>query len=394
MFMVTIVVVGGGYAGLHTVKAVRAESRKLGVPVRVILMDQADYHVKKVRLVQAAAVPTNLRVGYSEIFEADEAEFVQGRCLGVDAEAKEIRYADTDGSEQMLAYDRLVLTLGSIVRGVPEGADGIALLDEAHADRIRRTVEANLADAAGERDAARQAALCAVTVVGGGISGVETAAETAKAMKRHARAHGLPPALPCVTLVAGGPRIVPLMTDAAARKLASKLRRVGVRIVEGQHVTAASELEVELSDGRRLPSGCTVWTIGVKPNPAVRSFGLPVDASGRLLTDSWYRVAGCDTIYAIGDNARIVDTATGIEDGMTCREAMLQAPRLGRVLLADTLGRPTEPHRAPTRMQFCVDLGEGEGFAWKRHLGVDWTITGKLGGKMREFTWNVGSFMK
>ncbi|WP_309123500.1 FAD-dependent oxidoreductase [Paenibacillus sp.] len=393
--MQTIVVVGGGYAGIHTVKAVKTESERIGTPVRIVLMDPATYHAKKVRLVQAAAVPTSLRVPWETLFPAGEADFVQGRCNAVDAAARTVTYEDASGVPRTLAYDRLVLALGSVVREAPEGAGGIALRDEVHAERIRLAVEANLEAAVLERDAARQAALCAVVVAGGGISGVETAAELAKAMKRRAAALGLPASLPRVTIVAGGPRLVPLMTDAASKRLEARLRAAGVRIVRGVRVARdGGDGFAELSDGKRLPCGLVVWTIGVDPSPTLRGLGLPLGADGRLSTDCWYRVqGGYDTIYAVGDNARIVDSATGVEDGMTCREAIQQAQRLGRVLLADITGRPAEPHRAATRQQYCVDLGEGEGFAWIRHWGVDFTIGGALGGKVREYTWNLGSLM-
>jgi len=391
----TVTIVGGGYAGIHAVKAVKAESERLGVPVRIVLLDQQAYHLKKVRLVQAAAVPTELRVPWEKLFAAGEAEFVQGRCLGLDAAARRVRYAEPDGTERSLAYDRLVLALGSVVRGAPEGAGGIALRGEDEAERIRRLVEANLAAAAGEPDSARRQALASVVIAGGGISGVETAAELMKAMKRQAAALALPAELPCVTLVLGGGRLVPLMTDGAAEKLEAKLRAIGVRIVRNVRVLRdAGDGAAELSDGRRLPSGCTIWTIGVEPNPAVRAFGLPTDASGRLLADAQFRVrGGYDTIYAIGDNAHIVDAA-GVECGMTCREAIQEAQHLGKVMLADIASRPAEPYRAATRQQYCVDLGGGEGFAWIRHWGVDFTVGGALGGKVREYTWNLGSLMK
>ncbi|HZG58013.1 NAD(P)/FAD-dependent oxidoreductase [Paenibacillus sp.] len=394
--MQTIVVAGGGYAGIHAIKALKAESERLGTPIRIVLLDPSPYHLKKVRLVQAAAVPTSLRVPWSELFPAGEAEYVQGRCLSVDGAARTLRYADASGAERAMAYDRLVLALGSVVRDAPEGAGGIALRDEAAAERIRRAVEANLSAAASERNPDRRAALCAVVVAGGGISGVETAAELAKAMKRQAAALGLPSSLPSVAIAAGGPRLVPLMSDAAARRLEARVRAAGVRILRGVRVERGGEDGfAALSDGRRIPCSLVVWTIGVDPSPALRGLGLPLGEDGRLVADSWYRVqGGYGTIYAIGDNARVVDSATGIEDGMTCREAIQQAVQLGRALLADAAGRPAAPHRAATRQQYCVDLGEGEGFAWIRHWGVDMTIGGKLGGKVREYTWNLGSLMK
>lgn len=398
--MHTIVIVGGGYAGIHTARAVREESGRLGAPVRIVLLDQYPFHQKKVRLVQAAAQPIPLRVPWDRLFApGEDIEFVQGRFVGLDASARSIRYAapEAEGAaERTLAYDRLVLALGSVVRGAPAGAAGVALRDEAHAERIRLRVEANVAAAAAEPDPRRRAAMLSVVVAGGGTSGVETAAELAKALPLRAAAFGLPAELPQVTLVTGGDRLVPLMSEAAARRLEAHLHRAGVRVMRGVRVALdEGDGSALLSDGRRIPAGLVVWTVGVDPNPAAAALGFPCDESGRLLTDGSYRVrSGCGTIYAIGDNARVVDAVSGIADGMTCREAIAQAHRLGRTLLADLTGRPAEPHRAATRRQSCLGLGGGEGFAWIRRWGIDITIGGKLGGKVREYTWNIASFDK
>jgi NADH:ubiquinone reductase (H+-translocating) len=393
--METIVVLGGGYAGIHTVKALRAVCGKHGVAVRILLMDKEAYHVKKVRLVQAAAFPVRLRVGFGELFERDEAVFMQGTASGVDPVARTIQYINENGECCELAYDRLVLTLGSVVRRVPESQGGFTLSSEHEAERIRAAIDSNLRIACAERDSVRREALSSVTVVGAGISGVETAAEIARAMAKKAAELGLPNGTVRVNLVTGNARIVERMPATVADQLSAHLNKIGVSLVNEARVAYTEpEGAAVLADGRRLPSGCTIWTIGIEPNPVLKQFGLPLDEAGRLITDSWYRVEGYDTIYAIGDNARIIDSSTGLENGMTCREAIQQAGRLAMVVTADMTLRSSAPHQAPTRNQYCVSLGGGEGFVWMRKWGIDWTMTGTLAGKVREYTWNTGSFMK
>ncbi|MCI3926909.1 FAD-dependent oxidoreductase [Paenibacillus sp. TRM 82003] len=391
--METIVIVGGGYAGANAAKAVKA---KLGERARVVLVEKEAYHLKKVRLVQAAAFDTDLRKPYDAMFAPGEVDIVQGELLSVETEERFVRIADgscgaRDGGRR-LAYDRLVLALGSVVRPAPEGAGGIALADEASARRIRERVEAGLQAAAQEPDPARRAALASVVIAGGGVSGVETAAELARAMAVRAAELGLAPSeaaqAPRVTLVCAGERLAPAMGDGPAAKLEARLRELGVAVLPGARVVRETVEGAALEGGRTLPCGLVVWTIGVETNSLVPRLGLPVGDDGRLLTDGYYRVKGYDTI---GDNARIVDVRTGIEDGRTCREAMLQAQRLAAVLAADAAGRPAAPHRAPSRAQGVVALGSGEGIAWMRKWGIDWTITGVLGGKIREVTWNGGS---
>lgn len=54
-----------------------------------------------------------------------------------------------------------------------------------------------------------------------------------------------------------------------------------------------------------------------------------------MKVDASYRVSGKSAIYSIGDCAHVIDPENGKADGMTCKEGILQAKRLGEVIEAD-----------------------------------------------------------
>ena len=60
-----------------------------------------------------------------------------------------------------------------------------------------------------------------------------------------------------------------------------------------------------LSDGERIETHTLVWTAGVRPNPLLAEWGLPVDEAGRVEVDEQLRVAGRDAVWALGDGARV-----------------------------------------------------------------------------------------
>jgi len=130
-----------------------------------------------------------------------------------------------------------------------------------------------------------------VTVVGGGPTGVEVAAELAEQGR-------------AVTLVCG--RVVAPHLHAKSRRTARKyLTGLGVTIVEGTDaaVAAVTRDSVELGDGRSLPSEVTIWAAGFGvPDLATRS-GLRTDAAGRLLTDETLTSVDDARIVAAGDSA-------------------------------------------------------------------------------------------
>ncbi|MGC5323910.1 hypothetical protein [Brevibacillus sp. SYSU BS000544] len=64
--------------------------------------------------------------------------------------------------------------------------------------------------------------------------------------------------------------------------------------------------------------------------PAIpERLGLPTSDDGRFKVGSDYRVKNCWNIFALGDSAEIIDPVTGEIAGMTCKEAIPQAAKVG-----------------------------------------------------------------
>jgi NADH dehydrogenase len=177
------------------------------------------------------------------------------------------------------------------------------------------------------------------------------------------------------------------------RKLEKALAEGGVTVLHGRKAVREKDGVLSLDGGSNIPVGLCVWTLGLVPNPMIRNLGLPVTAEGQLVVDSSYRAAGAPGVYAIGDCARILDPTNGKADRMTCKEATGQAARLGKIVAADVNGSPAPAHS--TYMDFfCVGLGPDKGMIWTRQWGLDIIIAGKLGWKIRQFSWNIASLLK
>lgn len=121
--------------------------------------------------------------------------------------------------------------------------------------------------------------------------------------------------------------------------------------------------------------------------------GLPLTKEGQVIVDASYRVKGAVGVYGIGDCAHIVDPNSGQADRLTCKEATGQAARLGKILLADLKGTPAPSHKSYMDF-FCIGLGPERGMVWTRQWGLDIILTGKLGWKIRKFTWDMASLLK
>ncbi|MFF3926112.1 NAD(P)/FAD-dependent oxidoreductase [Paenibacillus lactis] len=392
----TCIVVGGGFAGIHALKAIHKAHAELsnGGKLRLILLDKAPAHVRKVLLFRPAATGEPIHVPWERIVP-EGTEVLQGAVTGIDKDHKSLRYQDRAGISHSLDYDVLVVSVGSIVRMPNPEQGGYALTGPNAAARIREQWMANLKLAATMADGAEKLRLMSAAVAGAGITGIETSAELAFAMRKEAAALRLDPHNIRVHLLNTQERLFMEGPAKVGHRLERYLQNLGIMLHHRTIAMSEEQGRLRLSDGDSLPVGFTVWTLGLAPNPIARSLGLPLTGDGRIIVDESYRVQGAPGVYSIGDCAHIVDPVTGEADRMTCKEAIPQATRLGRIIKADLSGQGAnaERHRGVSQ-GYTVGLGPGHGLVWSRSWGIDIMITGKLAYKVKTFMWNHASMVR
>ncbi|MFF4370489.1 NAD(P)/FAD-dependent oxidoreductase [Streptomyces sp. NPDC001594] len=345
-----VLVIGGGYAGVMAANRLSGRG-----DVAVTLVNPRPDFVHRVRLHQLAGGTDPAVVAYREVL-ADGVRLLVDSVTRIDAAGRAVELA----SGATTPYDYLVYAVGSgsadpSVPGAAEHAYPLATFEEAR--RLRPVLEA----------AAPQAP---VTVVGGGPTGIETAAELAEEGR-------------AVTLACGGV-LGPYLHARGRRAVARRLAALGVRVLEGPkaRVTEVTADAVHLADGRELPSAVTVWSAGFGvPDLAVRS-GLRTDALGRLLTDETLTSVDDERIVAAGDSA----APSNLPPRMSCQAAIPLGARAADTVLSRIAGeRPA--HLSQGFAGQCISLGRGEGifqFASRADEAVWFHVDGRLGAKLKE----------
>ncbi|UVI30151.1 NAD(P)/FAD-dependent oxidoreductase [Paenibacillus spongiae] len=390
----TCVVIGGGYAGIHAVKAIQKSLREKSGKgtVRIVLIDKNPYHLRKVLLFKPAAGDHDIKIPLIQLFP-EEVEIIQVAVTAVETGVKRLLYQDADGNEHAMNYDILVLAAGSVVRQPDSEQGGIALTGLEAAMKIRAAWRMNLTKAAGETNDEERRRLMTVAVAGAGISGIETSAELAYSVQADAKALGLDPDDVTVRLFNAHDRLFGQGPAKVGHKLEQLLAASGVTVLHRSKVMKEKDGKLTLSDGKTAPAGLCVWTLGLAPSPMLSRIGLPLTPDGYVAVDASYRVQGFPGVYSIGDCAQIVDPASGQADGKTCKEATAQAARLGKIVLADMEGRPAPSHKSFMDF-FCFGLGPEQGIVWTRQWGLDLIFTGRLGWQIRKYTWDIASLLK
>lgn len=344
-----VIVLGGGYAG-----TLAANHLRMRADVAVALVNPRPEFVERIRLHQFVAGTGTATVDYGTLL-GEGVRLVVDSATRIDPAARKVLLASGDA----LDYDYLIYAVGSTgtaPASVP-GAAGFAypIAELEYARRLRDALDDLRPDAP-------------ITVVGGGLTGVEAATELAEQGRT-------------VTLVCGR-GLAPSLSEPGRRSIAKRLDRMRVAVLE----TAVAEVLrdcVVLDDGATvLPSAITVWTAGFGvPALAARS-GLHTDPLGRLLTDEMLTSLDDDRIVAAGDAA----APSGHPLRMSCQAAGPLGAQAANTVLSRIAG--TEP--ATVNQAFvgsCVSLGRRAGifqFARKDDTPVDVFVGGRMGASIKE----------
>ncbi|SJN08352.1 NADH dehydrogenase [Leucobacter sp. 7(1)] len=359
-----IVVIGAGYAGVTAANRLRArltDSEAQRWPV--VLISAEPYLVDRVRLHEyAAGTHADVRVPLADIVHSG-VRCIIGTVTELDRVARVLRLAGTPDTldEREIRFSRGIIAVGSGADGASPAGSWHGIHNLAAATRLRD----ELAAAAGSQ------AGVDVHVVGGGTTGVELSAEMAGR-----------PDPPRVTLwgAASGFAGIPARGQ---RKLQGILNGLGVQLRPGERVavpTGAPALWAEpvpavaqalggspsqhgahiagRTAGPGDPERITVWAGSLAVPALGRAAGLPVDASGRILTEDTLRVAGTPGLYAAGD-AAVVQGPRGRHLRMSCAAAIPLGGQAADNLLAELRGRATRPVDVGF-FQWCVSLGRGQ----------------------------------
>ncbi|MFJ6209098.1 NAD(P)/FAD-dependent oxidoreductase [Lysinibacillus sp. NPDC092081] len=393
--MKNIVIIGGGYAGINLLEGLKKEFQgQIGKSVRVILIDKNSYHFKKVLLVRAAIRDINLKVPFKEYCQ-NGIEFIQGEALAFQKKNHQITIRVENEKTINLHYDYLVLTFGSVIREVPKDFDGITLKDGQSAIEIKEQLLLLMESFKTLKKSQQSKSLFKVAVVGGGIAGIETAAEIAVWSKEKLSEAGVNPSLVEVLLFDAKDRFLPEAPVKVSEKLVKHLKNIGVVVKNKTRVSHCKDGQLSTNDGQKYSVGTCIFNPGVEANPIISRLGLPISEEHRIIVNHSYQVKDEEHIYSIGDCALVVDYKNNHPDGMTCKEAIPQATRLSKILKASINQTPVNIlHESYPVKFFCISLGPNNGFMWTQKWGLDFTITGKIGARIRNYTWELASLQK
>jgi NADH:ubiquinone reductase (H+-translocating) len=334
-----VVIVGAGFAGLATAKALAK------APVEVTVIDRRNYHLFQPLLYQVATAglsPADIATPIRSILR-DQAntQVLLGRVDGID---KAVRVVEVEG--RRVAYDTLIIATGAR-HGYfghddwEDVAPGLKKIDDA--TKLRHRILQAFEEAETTDNAEERRRLLNFVIIGGGPTGVELAgaiAELAKvALARDFRQ--VDPRSSRIILVESGKRVLSSFPESLSAFAKNALEKLGVEVRLGHPATVCDAGGVVV-DGQRIEARTIIWAAGVAASPAANWLDAEKDRAGRVIVGPELTLPGYPEIFVLGDTA----AAPGINGKAlpgVASVAKQQGVYVGRLIAARSKGKREPP---------------------------------------------------
>lgn len=334
-----VVIVGGGFGGMAVAKALKH------APVRVTLVDKSNHHLFQPLLYQVATAnlaPGDIAAPIRHALRGQKnATIAMAEVTGVDAAKRQILVDYLGERDTPYGYDYLVLALGASHSyfGRDEFAPfapGMKALPDATAVRARVLRAFEIAEI--ERDPSKHKDLLTFVIVGGGPTGVEMAGALAELRKYTLKSdfRRIDPCTARIILVEGSPRLLAAFPEELSIKARKRLEKLGVEVHTGIHVEHIDEKTVTFG-GETIPCRTVIWAAGVKPSPAGKWLGAPMDKAGRVRIEPDCSVPGHPEVFVVGDTASLDQNGKPLPG--VAQVAMQQGAYVAKVIRNRIAGR-------------------------------------------------------
>lgn len=355
-----IVILGGGYSGMAA--ALRLAGKVKRLPAQITLINGSDTFVERVRLHQVATAQRVQQRSILHSLRGTGITFVKGWVTGILPQERRI-VVNTEQGEQTLSYDYLMLGLGSVadkdaVEGVRENS--LSVGDPSDATLLAKRLP-NLRQ--GEK----------VVVVGGGLTGIETATEIAESY----------PKLDVCVVTAGS--LGTGLSNRGRDHIRRVFARLGISLHENTPVRQIEASAIVAGDGRQIPFDLCIWAGSFRGTALAANSGLATNAKGQILIDRFMRSVDYSNIYAFGDTAAFVDNI-GIAIRMACATSIPMSSHAADNLYKQLVGEVPEPFNFGYVLQ-CISLGRKNGliqFVGSDDVPRESVLTGKVAAFVKE----------
>ncbi len=298
-----VIIIGGGYAGVEALKILATSGL-----CDVVLIDQHPYHYLQTEAYELIANECSMTRVTIDLIAlclsyGEHVTYIKDTIREIDFESKHI-IGQTSGH----SYDYLLMCTGSktayndTAQGLREHSHGVKTLPSALA--FKQQFEQRLYSRM-ESEGGWCSEPFNVVIGGGGLSGVELAAE----MAHYIRVFHEDNTLTCdnihIFLVIPHERVLEGMEEYLIAQATKRLLKLGVKIINHSRITSVEEHALILNGTESICFDFMIFTGGIVASTLTRGLAVEKNKKLQLIVDKFLRVPLHDCVFAAGDIAEL-----------------------------------------------------------------------------------------
>lgn len=333
-----VVILGGGYAGVQALKTLA----RSGI-CDVVLIDQHPYHYLQTEAYELIANECSMTRVTIDLVAlclsyGNHVTYVKDTIREIDYKNKRVI-----GERSGHSYDYLLACTGSrtayngATEGLREHSHGVKTLPSALA--FKQQFEQRLYQRM-ESEGGWCAEPFNIVIGGGGLSGVEIAAEMANYIQLFHRDNTLTCDNIHIFLIIPHETVLEGMEPYLIAQSTKRLLRLGVKIINHSRITSVEEHSLILNGKDPICFDFMIFTGGIVASTLTAGMDVPKNKKAQLIVDEYLRVASCEGVFAAGDIADLHDkegniippTAQGAEQSAECAARNILASIEGKAM--------------------------------------------------------------
>lgn len=298
-----IVVLGGGYAGVHAAKTLHKAFKKHQDKVEITLIDKNRHHILMTELHEVAGnrvEEDSVKISFDRIFSGKMVNVVQDTIIDIDFKNQTLK-----GDRASYGYDQLIIGTGATtadfnIPGVKEHAFYLWSLEDAL--RIRCHIEQVVKDASREADSEKRRQMLTFVVAGGGFTGIELVGELTEWLPILCKENGIDFKKEgrLISAEALG-SILNMLPEKPRAKAVKYLEKQGVEIKLNSLITQVDAEGFTTKSDEVIKTKTLVWTCGVRGTEFCEKLPLTDGKIGRKLVNEYMQSPDYQNVYLVGD---------------------------------------------------------------------------------------------
>lgn len=337
-----IIVIGGGFAGISLIKQLKK------LEVQIVLFDRHNYHTFQPLLYQVSTAglePDSIAYPLRKIFRKHKNfHFRMADVESIDPSEKKIITSIGE-----LTYDYLVIATGTRTNYFGNEnieRNSMPMKTVPQALNIRSLMLQNIEEADISEDQEKRDRLLNFVIAGAGPTGVELAGALAE-FRKGILQHDYPELEEDemnVHLIEGADRVLPPMSKKSSKNAQKYLEKLGVQIHLNTFIKDYDGAVVKTEDGKTFNTAAFIWAAGVTGAPIKGLNGAALlEKPNRYQVDSFNRIVGYDSIFALGDIALMNTDNFPKGHPQVAQPAIQQGDHLGKNFKKLLAGKALKP---------------------------------------------------